>query len=113
MALTKCPDCGAQVAANAVVCAQCGFPLRHAVQARPARFSGDVSRSNNNGVVVFFVAAGMFVVLMLGEIDYGAVCGHYGGDTTAVEVDATVALRRAYRGIATWQYEHQRMLATE
>ena len=210
MAPVKCPDCGAQVSANAIVCGQCGFPLRPEVQARPARFSGDVSHGNNNGIVVAFVAAGILVVLVLGiiaalaiprfaamareakeregeellkqayawessyaashgvyaptlealksggwqepghtryytleiasaslsnfcvnavprpgtgvrpirirvlgEIDYGARCGHYGGDTTAVEVDATVALRRVYGGIAGWQYEHRRMLATE
>jgi Tfp pilus assembly protein PilE len=210
MRLVSCPDCGAKVSDTVVVCAQCGFPLRREVQARPVRFSGGASRDSNNGIVVAFVTAGILVVLILGiiaalaiprfvavardakeqegvgllqqvywlestyagrhsayaptlealksvgwkepentryytveiasatlanlcvnavprpgsgvrpirirtlgEIDYDARCGEYGGDTTAVEVEAMGMLRNVYRAMAVWRGEHQRLVATE
>ena len=64
MALVSCPDCGAQVSDTAVVCPQCGFPLRRDVLSRTA--AGRASSGGNTaGIVIGVVAAGLMVVVVL------------------------------------------------
>jgi Tfp pilus assembly protein PilE len=68
MPLVSCPDCGAQVSDAAIVCAQCGFPLRRDVLARSAagRAGGGSSRSNAAGIVIGVVVAGLMGVVVIG-----------------------------------------------
>ncbi|HKP75418.1 MAG TPA: zinc-ribbon domain-containing protein [Longimicrobiaceae bacterium] len=71
MALIHCPDCGAQVSDSAVVCPQCGFPIRRDVLARvTAGGTGSPGSSSSNklGIILGVVVIGFFVVVVVGGI---------------------------------------------
>jgi len=70
MPLKSCPDCGAQVSDAAIVCPQCGFPLRRdALAAATAGAAGRPASSSSNrvGILVGAAAAG-FSLLFVGGI---------------------------------------------
>lgn len=70
MALTHCPDCGAQVSESAVVCPQCGFPMRRDALATAAGRGGggrSGSATNTAGMVIGgIVVAGIVGVVVIG-----------------------------------------------
>jgi zinc-ribbon domain len=73
MALVSCPDCGAQVSDSAVVCAQCGFPLRrdvlaHASAGRGRGPGGGGSGSSAAKIIIALVVAGVGGIVVLGIV---------------------------------------------
>lgn len=66
MALVSCPDCGAQVSDTAVVCAQCGFPLRRDLLMQGGAARGSALGSNTAAIVVGVVVAGFAVLVVIG-----------------------------------------------
>jgi len=68
MALVSCPECGAQVSDAAIVCLQCGFPLRRDALARSAGggAAGASSGWNATGIVIALVAVGFVGIVVFG-----------------------------------------------
>jgi Tfp pilus assembly protein PilE len=66
MAPVRCPDCGAQVSDTAIVCAQCGFPLRRDVLGASTGRGGGSSSRNTAGIIMAVVVAGVFGIVVIG-----------------------------------------------
>jgi type II secretory pathway pseudopilin PulG len=95
MAMVSCPDCGAQVSDTAVVCPQCGFPLRRDVLARnPAGRAS--SGSNTAGIVIGVVAAGFVVVVVVGILAALAIPRFAMASARAREKEGEGLLKQAY-----------------
>ena len=99
MALVSCPDCGAQVSDSAVVCAQCGFPLRRdaldrAAGARPGGPGG--SGRNTAGIIIGVAAAGVVVFVVLGILAALAIPRFTAAAGRAKEKEGEGLLKQAY-----------------
>src|SRR4051794_21788226 len=95
MAIVSCPDCGAQVSDTAVVCPQCGFPLRRDVLSRTtAGRSG--SGSNTAGIVIGVVAAGFVMVVVIGILAALAIPRFAMATSRAKEKEGEGLLKQAY-----------------
>src|SRR4051812_20301905 len=100
MALIHCPDCGAQVSDTAVVCAQCGFPLRRdalgtAAGARGGRGGGG-SGFNTAGLVIGIVVAGFMGVVIIGILAALAIPRFTQASARAKEHEGELLLRQAF-----------------
>jgi len=95
MALVSCPDCGAQVSDTAVVCPQCGFPLRRDALARTTAGRGG-SGSNTAGIVIGVVAAGLVVLVVLGILAAIAIPRFVMATGRAKEREGERLLKQAY-----------------
>ena len=100
MALIHCPDCGAQVSDTAVVCSQCGFPLRRDVLAAATAGGGGGGGGSSNAKSVA-IAAGVLGVGCVGFVAIGIVAALVIPRFTNVargqkEVEAERMLRQAY-----------------
>jgi len=68
MALTNCPDCGAQVSDSAVVCPQCGFPMRRDALTMAGAGAGGrpgSSQANKVGIILGVAVIGFFVLIFV------------------------------------------------
>jgi type II secretory pathway pseudopilin PulG len=100
MALIHCPDCGAQVSDTAVVCSQCGFPLRREVLAaatagRAGRRGAD-SGINTAGLVIGVVVAGFVGVVIVGILAALAIPRFAQASARAREREGELLLRQAF-----------------
>jgi Tfp pilus assembly protein PilE/DNA-directed RNA polymerase subunit RPC12/RpoP len=105
MALVSCPDCGAQVSDTAVVCPQCGFPIRPVVLERPTRFTG-ARRSSANGLVVGLVAVGIVVLVVLGVLAALAIPRFAKATASAKEREGVGLLKQVYTLESTYASNH-------
>lgn len=101
MALINCPDCGTQVSDAAVVCPQCGFPLRREALERGAarrnRFGAAPSSSSNTGLIVgLVVAGGLFMVVVIGILAALAIPRFTQASERAKEKEGEGLLKQAY-----------------
>jgi Tfp pilus assembly protein PilE len=94
MTLVKCPDCGAQVSATAVVCMQCGFPLAGREDlAPPTRFDRAAHR---NWLGVAAVAVGIVGVVVVGILAAVAIPRFTAAAKHAKEAEGEGLLKRVY-----------------
>lgn len=97
MALTHCPDCGAQVSQSAVVCPQCGFPMRRDLLAQTAgRGGGGGSGSNTAGIVIGIVVAGFVGIFIIGILAALAIPRFSQASTRAKEKEGEGILKQVY-----------------
>jgi type II secretory pathway pseudopilin PulG len=100
MALINCPDCGAQVSDSAVVCPQCGFPLRRDALARAtsgARGVPGSSSSNKLGLIIALAVGGFFVlVFVIGILAALAIPRFTMASERAKEKEGEGLLKEAY-----------------
>jgi type IV pilus assembly protein PilE len=94
MALVSCPDCGAQVSDTAVVCAQCGFPLRR--DALAAGGGRGASGGNTAGIVIGVAAAGLVMVVVLGILAALAIPRFTAASGRAKEIGGERMLKQAF-----------------
>jgi type IV pilus assembly protein PilE len=95
MALVSCPDCGAQVSDSAVVCAQCGFPLRRDVLASAGRGGGS-STGNTAGIIIGVAVAGLVGVVFIGILAALAIPRFTMASERAKELEGVGLLKQAY-----------------
>lgn len=97
MPMIPCPDCGAQVSAAAVVCPQCGFPLRRDVLAQTAGRGGGGGSSSNLGVIVLgIVIAGFVGIVIIGILAAIAIPRFTQASTRAKEKEGEGVLKIVY-----------------
>jgi len=96
MPLVSCPDCGAQVSDAAIVCPQCGFPLRREALAAAGRAGGGSSRSNTAGIVIGVVVAGLMGVVVIGILAALAIPRFAQATQRAKEKDGERLLRQVF-----------------
>jgi type II secretory pathway pseudopilin PulG len=97
MALIHCRDCGAQVSESAVVCPQCGFPLRRDVLAQTAgRGGGGGTGSNAAGIVLGIVVAGFVGIVIIGILAALAIPRFTQASTRAKEKEGEGILKQVY-----------------
>lgn len=104
MADYRCPDCGASVSASAVVCSQCGFPIRqNALPGQPGRPGGPVGTT---AIVIGLVVGGFVVVMVIGVFAALAIPQFSKASQRAKEIEAEALLRWAYEAEGTYFAEH-------
>lgn len=96
MALIHCPDCGAQVSESAVVCPQCGFPLRRDALAQSAARGGGSSSSTAALIVGGIVVAGIVGVVLIGILAAIAIPRFAQASARAKEREGETLLRQLY-----------------
>lgn len=97
MAMIHCPDCGAQVSDSAVVCPQCGFPLRRDLLAQTAgRGGGGGSGSNAAGIVIGIVVAGFVGIVIIGILAALAIPRFSQASTRAKEKEGEGVLKMVF-----------------
>jgi type IV pilus assembly protein PilE len=97
MPLVSCPDCGAQVSDAAIVCPQCGFPLRRDALPRPAAGRGGGSSTwSAAGIVIGVVAAGFVGVVVLGILAALAIPRFSMASQRAKEKDGELLLKQVF-----------------
>jgi type IV pilus assembly protein PilE len=96
MALVSCPDCGAQVSDVAVVCAQCGFPLRRDALDRAAGARRGGSGRNTTGIIVGVAAAGCLVFVVLGILAALAIPRFTAASGRAKEKEGELLLKQVF-----------------
>lgn len=97
MALTHCPDCGAQVSESAVVCPQCGFPMRRDLLAQTAgRGGGGGPGSNTAGIVIGIVVAGFVGIFIIGILAALAIPRFSQASARAKEKEGEGILKTVY-----------------
>jgi len=107
MALVSCPDCGAQVSDTAIVCAQCGFPLRRgALAAGTGRGGGASSPRNTAGIIIAVVAAGFFGIVVIGILAALAIPRFSGAVGRMKEMEGELLLKQAYTLETQYFSEH-------
>ena len=117
MPLTSCPDCGAQVSDAALVCPQCGFPLRRdaleRATARRNRFGAASSSTNKTGLIVgLVVVGGLFLVVVVGILAAIAIPRFTVAAERAKEKEGEGLLKQAYTLEMTYQADHGRYART-
>jgi Tfp pilus assembly protein PilE len=112
MPLVRCPDCGAQVSDAAIVCAQCGFPLRREALAAAARAGGGSSRANTAGIVIGVVVAGLIGVVMIGILAALAIPRFAQATQRAKEKDGERLLKQVFTLENTYYAENGRYAGT-
>ncbi|MFL5542981.1 MAG: zinc-ribbon domain-containing protein [Longimicrobiaceae bacterium] len=111
MPLIACPDCGAQVPADAVVCPQCGFPLRREALERAAarhdRF-GAASSSNHRTTLIVGVVlvGGLFMVVVIGILAAIAIPRFTLAARRAKEQEGEGLLKQAYTTEMAYYADH-------
>jgi type II secretory pathway pseudopilin PulG len=95
MALMSCPDCGTQVSDTAVVCPQCGFPLRRDMLARTSAGRA-ASGSNTAAIVIGVVVAGLVMVVVIGILAALAIPRFAMATSRAREKEGEGLLKQAY-----------------
>jgi Tfp pilus assembly protein PilE len=97
MALVSCPDCGAQVSDSAIVCAQCGFPLRRDALARAsAGRGGGSSTGKTAGIIIGVAVAGLVGVVFIGILAALAIPRFTMASQRAKEMEGEGLLKQAY-----------------
>jgi len=97
MALVQCPDCGAQVSDSAVVCAQCGFPLRRdALKQHAATGGGGRSGTNTAGIIIGLVVGGFLVIMVIGVLAALAIPRFSNASQRAKEIEGEMLLKQVY-----------------
>lgn len=97
MPLIACPDCGAHVSDTAVVCPQCGFPLRRDVLARAAAGRvGGSSPGNTAGIIIGVVVAGVVGLVIVGILAALAIPRFAGATQRAKERDGERLLKQVF-----------------
>jgi type IV pilus assembly protein PilE len=111
MPLKSCPDCGTQVSDAALVCPQCGFPLRRdaleRATAKRNRF-GAASPSNKTGLIVgLVVVGGLFLVVVVGILAAIAIPRFSVAASRAKEQEGEMMLKQAYTLEMTYHAERR------
>jgi Tfp pilus assembly protein PilE len=96
MALINCPDCGAQVSDTAVVCAQCGFPLRRELLMQGGAARGAKSGANTAAIVVGVVVAGFVGLVMIGILAALAIPRFAQATQRVKEKDGELLLKKLF-----------------
>src|SRR5215218_455409 len=96
MALVSCPDCGAQVSDTAIVCVQCGFPLRCDALAASTGRGGGSSPRNTAGIIMAVVVAGFFGIVVIGILAALAIPRFAGAAGRMKEMEGELLLKQAY-----------------
>jgi len=96
MALVQCPDCGAQVSDSAVVCAQCGFPLRRDALKQQAATGGARSGTNAAGIIIGLVVGGFLVIMVIGVLAALAIPRFSTASRRAKEMEGEMLLKQVY-----------------
>jgi len=97
MPLIACPDCGAHVSDAAVVCPQCGFPLRRDVLARAAAGRGSGSSTGNTaGIIIGVVIAGVVGLVVVGILAALAIPRFAAATQRAKEKDGERLLKQVF-----------------
>ncbi|MFL5386568.1 MAG: zinc-ribbon domain-containing protein [Longimicrobiaceae bacterium] len=101
MPLIACPDCGAQVSDAAIVCPQCGFPLRRDALERAAAGAagrpGGSSSTNKAGLIIaLVVGGGLLMVFVLGIVAALVIPRFAGASERAKEKEGEGLLKQVY-----------------
>ena len=117
MPLISCPDCGAHVSEAAVVCPQCGFPLRcdalERAAARRNRFGAASSSTSKTGLIVgLVVVGGLIVVVVVGILAAIAIPRFTATAERAKEQEGEGLLKQAYTLEMTYYADHGRYART-
>jgi len=111
MADDRCPDCGASVSPNAVVCPQCGFPIRqNALPGQPGRPG---SGSGAAAIVIALVVGGFVVVMFIGVLAALAIPRFTQASRRAKEIEGEALLKWAYAAEQSYFAEHGAYTASE
>ena len=111
MPLIACPDCGAHVSDAAVVCPQCGFPLRREAleraSARRDRFGAASSSNHKTTLIVgLLIVGGLFVVVVVGALAAIAIPRFTLAAERAKEKEGEGLLKQAYTLEMTYYADH-------
>jgi len=115
MPLIACPDCGAHVSDAAVVCPQCGFPLRREALERAStrRDRFGASSSNKTGLIVgLVVVGGLFMVVVIGILAAIAIPRFTVAAQRAKEQEGEGLLKLAYTQEMTYYADNGRYART-
>jgi hypothetical protein len=97
MPMVSCPDCGAQVSSAAVVCPQCGFPLRRDALERPTvGVRGRVRKGSGTGIAIAMGIGAFVVLVVLGTLGAIAIPRFSAAAKHAKEAEGEGLLRRVY-----------------
>jgi Tfp pilus assembly protein PilE len=98
MPLVSCPDCGAQVSDSAVVCTQCGFPLRRDALANAPAGGGRVSSPTWNaaGIIIGLGVVGVVGIVIVGILAALAIPRFAMASKRAREADGERLLKQVF-----------------